>query len=78
MPDCLREQGETAAGSAGCIKSSLAARSAATDTAKLERHFVREGRELREVRVSEATAAPRRSGAPAVAIRNQLVRMRVD
>jgi hypothetical protein len=31
--------------------------SAATETAKLDRHFVREGRELRELGVTEAMAA---------------------
>ncbi len=45
-----------AAGSAGCMENSTGVQSAATETAKLDRHFVREGRELRELRVTEATA----------------------
>jgi len=44
-----------AAGSAGCMENSARAQSATTDTAKLDRHFVRAGREL--VRVTEATAS---------------------
>jgi hypothetical protein len=46
-----------AAGSAGCTENSLGVQSAATETAKLDRHFVREGRELRELGVTEAMAA---------------------
>ncbi|HXX68957.1 MAG TPA: hypothetical protein VEK07_17350 [Polyangiaceae bacterium] len=46
-----------AAGSAGCMENSAGAESAATETAKFDRHFVREGRELREVRVAEANPA---------------------
>jgi hypothetical protein len=46
-----------AASSASCMESSVGVHSAATETAKLDRHFVREGRELRELRVTEATAA---------------------
>src|SRR5580658_3149225 len=44
-----------AAGSTGCMGNSVEAKSAATETAKVDRHFVREGRELREVRVPEPT-----------------------
>lgn len=43
-----------AAGSAGCMENSAGAETPATGTAKLDRHFVREGRELR---MTETTAA---------------------
>jgi hypothetical protein len=43
-----------AASSAGCMENSERAQSAATETAKLDRHFVRQGRELV---VTEAPAA---------------------
>ncbi len=43
-----------AAGLAGCMENSARVQSAATTTAKLEQHFVREGRELL---VTEAAAA---------------------
>jgi hypothetical protein len=43
-----------AASSAGCMENSVRAQSAGTETAKLDRHSVREGRELV---VTETTAA---------------------
>jgi hypothetical protein len=46
-----------AAGSAGCMEHPVGVQSAAAETAKVDRHFVRDGRELRELRVTEATAA---------------------
>jgi hypothetical protein len=46
-----------AASSVGCVGNSLGAQSAAAEPGNSDRHFVRDGRELRELGAAEAMAA---------------------